>query len=135
MGRTGEMLFTFLGIVVYSFYSVIGGATIWMNNNQDKVEGLLDEESANQVDVTKEEFLQMLEDMGGAGWYILIGTILAIIGGCIAIYFLRKNKNPKAAGIILLASSVVSILVTFLFAWPAALIYVVAGIMALVRKI
>jgi len=132
--RTAEMLITFLGIMVYSFFSMIGGATLWMNKNPDKVANMLEDTNNEGMDVTKEEFLILLEDIGGSGWYVLIGSLIAIIVGGIAIYLLRGNKNSLIAGISLLISAILSTFLTFLLAWPAAIFYIIAGIMSLVRK-
>lgn len=134
MSRTAEMLITLLGIMVYSFFAIIGGATVWMNKNPDKVAEMLEDVNNEELDLSKDEFLFMLEDIGGSGWYVLIGTILAILAGAIAIYYLRGNKNNIIAGILLVLSAVLATFMTFLLAWPAAIIYLLAGIMALVRR-
>lgn len=134
MSRTAEMLITLLGIMVYSFFSIIAGATVWMNKNPDKVADMLADLNNEEMDLTKDEFLFMLEDIGGSGWYVLIGTILAILAGVLAIYFLRGNKNNIIAGVLLILSAIIATFMSFFLAWPAALIYLLAGIMALVRR-
>src|SRR5690625_5571246 len=76
------MLLTALGIIVYSFFAVIGGITIWMNKNPDKVADMLEEEGINSnenVELSPEEFLALVDEVGTSGWIVLSGAILAII--------------------------------------------------------
>jgi len=137
VSRTGEMLLTVLGIIVFGFFAVIGGATIWMNKNPDKVAEMLeaeDIETNENVDLSTDEFLALVDEIGTSGWIVLSGSILAILLGLVAIFLLRQNKHPKAAGIILLATAVISTFMTFFLGFIGGIIYVITGIMALVRK-
>src|SRR5690625_6413523 len=96
------MLLTVLGIIVFGFFAVIGGATIWMNKNPDKVAEMLeaeDIETNENVDLSTDEFLALVDEIGTSGWIVLSGSILAILLGLVAIFLLRQNKHPKAAGI------------------------------------
>src|SRR5690625_4901880 len=81
-----------------------------------------------------EEFLALVDEIGTSGWIVLSGSILAILLGLVAIFLLRQNKHPKAAGIILLATAVISTFMTFFLGFIGGIIYVITGIMALVRK-
>lgn len=137
MSRTGEMLLTVLGIIVFGFFAVIGGATIWMNKNPDKVAEMLeaeDIETNENVDLSTDEFLALVDEIGTSGWIVLSGSILAILLGLVAIFLLRQNKHPKAAGVILLATAVISTFMTFFLGFIGGIIYVITGIIALVRK-
>lgn len=134
MSRTGEMLLTFLGFIIYGFYAVVGGATVWMNKNQDKVASMLENVDNSELDVSKEEFLGLIQDIGGSGWLVLFGAAIALIAGIVAIYFLRGNKNALAAGWTLILAAVISSIMTYFVVFIGGIVYVIAGIMSLVRK-
>jgi len=137
VSRTGEMLLTALGIIVYSFFAVIGGITIWMNKNPDKVADMLEEEGINSnenVELSPEEFLALVDEVGTSGWIVLSGAILAIILGLIAIFLLRQNRHPKAAAIILFATAVGATVMTLFIGFIGGIIYIITGIIILVRK-
>lgn len=137
MKRTAEMIIVFLGFIIYGFVGIIGGFTIWMYYNQDQVAEMVEEvEVEVEMDeaVSKGEFLQLINDIGTSGWYIVVGAALALIVGGIAIYLLRGNRNARVAGITLIVSAIVITLITFGLSFLGGIAYVIAGIMCLARK-
>ena len=81
-----------------------------------------------------EEDIFFINIMTGIGWFLSIISLLALIAGIVALLFFKGDKKPKAAGIILIITSVILALGTFMMAFLAALCYLIAGIMGLVRK-
>src|SRR5690606_28381840 len=93
----------------------------------------------NQVkkELTGEELAALdllVESMNESGGFV-IGTFLVGAGlGIVAIFLLKGNKKPVAAGIILFATAVLTTVVTAGSTLIPGLFYVIAGILALVRK-
>lgn len=136
MKRTGEYVLGIIGIVVYAFITLLAAFMVWMQNNEDKVKDLMKEaadESSESV-MSPEEIDEMIESMGSSGWPLLIAGILTVILGIVALVFLKGNKRPKLAGIILVALAVLSLFVFGGFALFGTVPYLIAGLMCLIRK-
>lgn len=133
MNRTAEVIFTIIGMLIYFFVGLMGVFTTWMYYNQDQVSQMLEDVETND-DLTTEEFLTLLSEIGTTGWYIIVIAVIALIIGGVAIYFLRHNRNAKIAGVLLLIMSVTSVLASFGLAFIAAIAYFISGIMSLIRK-
>lgn len=134
MKRTAEIILTVIGLIIYAFVTFSGTLIIWIQNNQDEVRESMDNEVLQEQGISINEFNQALEEIGGGGWMLAIIGGLAVIVGIIAIVFLKGNKKPQPAGIILIVIAAVSLLFLGFGTWLIALPYVIAGIMAIARK-
>ncbi|WP_373895096.1 DUF4064 domain-containing protein [Virgibacillus natechei] len=136
MKRTGEIVLGIIGAVVYGFFGLIGGAMIWLQNNEALLQQSLEEGSQQQgSEISTEEFNEFIELMGSSGTMMLVFSIIAIILGIIAMVFLKGNKRPKTAGIIFLVAAVIGFFVFgIIFGIMVGIFYIIAGIMCLVRK-
>src|SRR5690625_5912894 len=70
-------------------------------------EGLAEEGLEGTIEAG--EFLNIF---AGFGWFLTFISIVGIVVGIIAIIFLKDNKKPKAAGIILIVGSIIILLAT-----------------------
>lgn len=76
----------------------------------------------------------VLNILSGFGWLVVSMFAIGIILGIISIFFYIGNKKPKAASIILIIGSVIVGIGTVLTGFMPALLYLIAGIIGLVRK-
>ncbi|MFT4412860.1 DUF4064 domain-containing protein [Fredinandcohnia humi] len=133
MKRTGEIVLTIIGACLFAFISLFGFLFIGLgedNTFTQEMENIVAEDpTLSGVD------MGMITDMIGTfGWYFIIVGLLAIILGIVSLVLLKGNKSPKAAGIILIVVAVLSTLATFLLSIIASILYLIAGILCLVRK-
>jgi len=135
--RTGEIILTVIGLI-FSVLSVIGSIILASIIKSDFVvenftegfnEGLAEEGMEGAMDASS-----FLNIVAGLGWFLTFISIVGIVIGIIAIIFFKDNKRPKAAGIILIIGSIVILLATFGAGFFTFVVYLIAGIMALVRK-
>lgn len=134
MRRTAEIVLSIIGMLIYGLLAVVGGAMIWMENNQEEMREFFEQEAERNPQLSMEDFELMLQSMGPGGWLVTISSVLAIILGIIALILLRGNKNPKAAGILLIVTSVAYAIVTVGVGIIPGAFYLIAGVMCLVRK-
>mgnify|MGYP001214719941 FL=1 len=127
MKRTGEIALTIIGAVfnligvgIFSLFTTFSKTDYFMYNFLGAY--------------GTEEDVFFINIMTGIGWFLSIISLLALIAGIVALLFFKGDKKPKAAGIILIITSVILALGTFMMAFLAALCYLIAGIMGLVRK-
>ena len=127
MKRTGEIALTIIGAVfnligvgIFSLFATFSKTDYFMYNFLGAY--------------GTEEDIFFINIMTGIGWFLSIISLLALIAGIVALLFFKGDKKPKAAGIILIITSVILALGTFMMAFLAALCYLIAGIMGLVRK-
>lgn len=135
MKRTAEIVLGIIGALIYGFFGLIGGAMIWLQNNEDLLQQSLEEAPQQGGEISAAEFNELMELMGTSGMVWLISSIVAIILGIIALVFLKGNKKPTAAGIIFIATAVIGFFVFgFIFGFMSGIFYLIAGIMCLARK-
>lgn len=134
MKRTAEIVIGILGVLAYALTAALGGLMIWLQNNRGIMEESFNEMAQEDPDVMMADFDAVL-DLLGTGGLLLLGTsIVAILLGVVAMVLLKGNKQPVVAGIMLIAVAVIGSFVTGGAGILPGIFYVVAGIMALVRK-
>lgn len=127
MKRTGEFTLTIVGIV----FNLIGVGGFSLFTTFSKTDYFM----YNFLGAYgTDEDIFFINILTGIGWFLSIISLLALVAGIIALVFFKGDKKPKAAGIILIITSVILALGTFMMAFLAALCYLIAGIMGLVRK-
>lgn len=130
MKRTGEIVLSVIGTVFYGLSAAFFGLMMALFNNEQFIQEMEMETAPEDL-----EYLYMGLDFINATGAIAIGiTVLAMILGIVSIVLLKGDKNPKVAGIILLATSVLASVVTLGAAIFPSIFLFIAGIMALVRK-
>ncbi|WP_180953745.1 DUF4064 domain-containing protein [Bacillus sp. T33-2] len=133
MKRRAEKITGFIGMLLYGFLILIGGAVIAQQDHSEFIMTIRDTAkegpSMESVDVDG-----LIDLIGTAGWLLLIVSAAAIVLGILAVAFLNRNTKPKAAGTIFLVVGALSILATVGLAAFPGILYIVAGIMCLARK-
>lgn len=133
MRRTVEVVLSIIGAFVYSLGALFGYFFRMLDGNDEMFNEILAEDpTLTQEDIDAMEMV--LNGVGSLGTILIVGSIISIIAGIIAMVFFRGNSKPKAASIILLVVGGVTTLITFGAAIFAGIFYIIAGIMGLVRK-
>ncbi|HLR01281.1 MAG TPA: DUF4064 domain-containing protein [Virgibacillus sp.] len=136
MKRTGEIVLGIIGVIIYAFFTMIGALMVWIKNNEDKIRGLMEEVSKEDPEnaLTPEEINETLAAMGNSGWFVFSAALAVVIIGIVSVVFLKGNKRPKPAGVLLIVSGVLSVFILGELAIIGAIPYIIAGIMCLMRK-
>ncbi|WP_217587245.1 DUF4064 domain-containing protein [Lentibacillus saliphilus] len=134
MKRTGEVILGIVGAVIYAGLAVVGIFLKFLLDDEE-IKGQFTSDMINEDPTLSSEDVNIIIDMASnLGWYIVIVSIIAIILGVISMILLKGNNKPKVAGIILIITAVISTVITAGMALFCGLFYLIAGIMALVRK-
>lgn len=136
MKRTAEIIFTVIGILLYAIPVVLAGILLSVKDNpQFRAEierGINTAPNADELGNINMD--QMIDFLGTFTTVILVAAVLAIALGVLSIVFLKGDKKPKAAGIILIITAIVMTFGTVGLGLFAGVAYLIAGIIALVRK-
>lgn len=137
MKRTAEFTLTIIGTVFYVFSLLFGILRLWMEGNKGH---LFDFISQNQEDMAlSSQDMSLLEqtfntNLASGGALLIVMPILAIILAIVAMTFLKGNKKPVAAGIILIATGVLYPIITLGGGILSGILLLIAGILSLARK-
>ncbi|WJE16063.1 DUF4064 domain-containing protein [Halobacillus sp. ACCC02827] len=136
--RTVEIVLTVIGMVLFGiplFVSTVVMGGIDDPGVREGVENFINssefQAQPGAEDFTSGQLLTMFESLGQ---FVLIASIVGLAVGILALIFLIGNKKPKAAGIMLIVSAIVLTLATLFLGIFGGAAYLVAGIVALVRK-
>ena len=67
-------------------------------------------------------------------WLVLLTVIVGTVLGTLSLYYFVGNKNPRAASILAIVSAVIIPLDTLLSGFIPAILFLIAGVMGLMRK-
>ncbi|RWZ52365.1 DUF4064 domain-containing protein [Halobacillus fulvus] len=136
MKRTVEIVLTVIGILLYAFPIVVGWVFVaFQDNPQVREEFIIAmNEASGGQEFTNMDINQVWDMMGTFAMFILISSIVGVVLGILSIFFLSKNRRPKTAGIILILTAVVLTFATVGLGLFSGGLYLIAGIVALVRK-
>ncbi|MEW9502313.1 DUF4064 domain-containing protein [Jeotgalibacillus marinus] len=135
MKRTAEIILTVIGVVINVL--MIAGAFILKPVFSDDQSRMEFEEIFQDDPVLAEAGLDpsvIFDALNSLGVVFIIAVMISTILSIIAIVVVRGNRKPNLAGGLLIASTVVVGLGTFLFGWLPALLFLIAGIMCFARK-
>lgn len=139
MSRTAESvlgiisaIFTVLAIILLSLVVIGGSAAI----QDDTISSEIQQEILRDPTLTGQEaeaVAQVFDILPGVfgvfGWGLIIALVISLVLNIIGIVSVRKNKNPKLAGIMFILSG----LLAGILSLTSILLYV-AAIMCFVRK-
>ena len=136
--RTGEVIMGIIGIVLSALFSIMG-IVLNMGMNSPEImsqieEGMENDPNLQSSGMTAGDMNSMLEVAQSMGSYLVILGIIASILGIIAVLTIVKNKKPVLSGIMFIIASLVIGLGTIGFGFVPGLLFLIAGIMAFVRK-
>ncbi|MBP1948606.1 DUF4064 domain-containing protein [Virgibacillus litoralis] len=133
MNRTGEIVLTIVGALIYMLFAGVGIFAAWLFNNEQVLNEASDE-IMQQPGMGTGDMQAMLEVLQGGGLVLAVVSIIALVLGIISIILVKGDKKPKAAGIILIVTSVLAAIITVGAGIFSGIFYLVAGIMCLARK-
>jgi Protein of unknown function (DUF4064) len=136
--RTGEVVMGVIGIILSALFSIIG-IVVNMGMSDPEVmsqleEGMESDPNIQNADMTAGDLSSIINAAESAGSYLVILGIIASILGIIAVLTIVKNKKPVLSGIMFIIAALVIGLGTIGFGFVPGLLFLIAGIMALVRK-
>ncbi|ALS77415.1 hypothetical protein AUO94_01590 [Planococcus kocurii] len=134
MKRTAEIVLAVIGALGYAFTAALGGFMIWLQNNKGLMEEVFNETIEQNPELGMSDMEVMLDALGTGGWLFAIASVVAVILGIVAIVLLKGNEKRVVAGIIFIATAVIVAIVTSGAGILAGLFYLIAGVMALIRK-
>ncbi|WP_026571439.1 MULTISPECIES: DUF4064 domain-containing protein [Sediminibacillus] len=130
MKRTAEIALGVIGAILYALFTFFGIVLMTLKGNDEFIQEMENAFAEQGMD----NMGSISEMISGGSWYLIIVSLVAIILGIVALVFLKGNKKPKAAGIILIITAVLSFVLFMGMSLIPAVLYLIAGIMALVRK-
>ncbi|MYL21799.1 DUF4064 domain-containing protein [Halobacillus litoralis] len=134
MKRTAEIVLTVIGIVLFGLPVIFSGIMLNAKENQAfqaEIERAVNSQDMNMQGLNVNQIIDMV---GTVSIVIIVAALIAIALGILAIFFLKGDKKPKAAGIILIITAIVFTFATFGLGLFGAAPFLIAGIVALVRK-
>ncbi|MDR0266756.1 DUF4064 domain-containing protein [Paenibacillus sp.] len=126
MKRIGEIVLSIIGAVTSLIMVGIGIFFLYAKDNPAYLNYLHDNWNDAQVATT-------LEQMNQSGTLWILPGIIGIALSIIAIFLLKRNASPKLVGWMLILGSVVICIIS-IFGFFPLIFFVIAGIMALIRK-
>ncbi|MFD1705783.1 DUF4064 domain-containing protein [Siminovitchia sediminis] len=135
MKRTAEMVLGIIGIITSGILLFFGGSFIWANKSEEFKMLMTEELAANPAaQLTSDELSLVMEGLASYGWALVIASLIGMLLGLIGVIRIKGNKNPKLAGWMFIAAGVSIGVISVGFGFLPAILYLIAGIMSLVRK-
>lgn len=137
MRRVGEITLSIIGAVLSLFGVIIWAitrSTFKLSEFREELIGIFDESiEMNELDgaMTSQEILESMDTIFPV---LILSALVSTIIGIVAVFLLRGNKQPFAAGLVLIIGAVIVLVSSFATGFLAVILYVIAGIMTLVRK-
>lgn len=135
MKRTGEVILTTTALF-FTYLGTILISTVLLFSNLDEIRNLFQEDymSEEALPVTLENINVFLNIFISLRWVVLLTVIIGTVLGTFALYYFVRDKNSRAASIFSIVAAVIIPLGTLLTGFIPALLFLVAGIMGLMRK-
>jgi hypothetical protein len=136
--RTGEVVMGVIGIILSALFSIIGIVLNMGMSNPEFMsqleEGMESDPNIQNAEMTAGDLSSIINAAESTGSYLVILGIIASILGIIAVLTIVKNKKPVLSGIMFIIAALIIGLGTIGFGFVPGLLFLIAGIMALVRK-
>ncbi|MFP7255662.1 DUF4064 domain-containing protein [Terribacillus goriensis] len=126
--RTAELVLGIIGVVFNVLGAILVGVFMGVAGNS------IDEEIKNDPTITAEDAALASNFVDGLGWFYVIVCVIGAILGVVGILLLRRNSSAIASGVIFIVAAVLITFLTLFVAIIPAILYLVAGILAIVRK-
>lgn len=128
VNRTAELVLGILGAAFNAIGAILGVLYIFSVNEA------AERDLYNNPEVSMEEADSASFLAGAIGWYFVVVCIAAIIMGVIGVIILRKNKRSIGSGVLFIVAGALSAVLSIFLLIVPAILYLVAGILAIVRK-
>ncbi|MDX8366041.1 DUF4064 domain-containing protein [Cytobacillus sp. IB215665] len=141
MKRTGEIIISGIASILSALIAIIGAGMIYYLKNEEFLSELEDELALDYPDVAVTNITDFIESMASTAWLVMVAGFISLMLGLIAAFSLRGNKKPLLAGTSLIIAAVpitfitlVASLLNEILGYLTALLFLIAGMMSLVRK-
>ncbi|MGE8078676.1 DUF4064 domain-containing protein [Peribacillus loiseleuriae] len=132
MKRTGEYILAIVGILLSIILTFIGILFIALKQN-DGIRQAIEGELTNDPTITMEDLSMVMDAIGGFGWMIIVASGIGIVLGLVSIFIL-KSERQTMAGVFFIITAVLVGLLSVGLGLLQAVLFLIAGIMCLVRK-
>ncbi|WP_026685071.1 DUF4064 domain-containing protein [Heyndrickxia coagulans] len=129
MKRTAEIILSVIGAVLNGLATILVIFFTIAMKSQSIIDQMKSDASIREAD-----FQTVLHTIQALGWGIAVVLIIGTVIGIVAAVQLRNNKRPKLSGILLIIGALLVFFFTVGFGVLPALLYLIAGILSLVRK-
>ena len=133
MKRVVEAIFTLIGILMYGLLTIVSIA-IFSNFKENPESKNLIQEFLTDENIKEVNADQVLSLLSNGTIFILVISVLCIVFGILSLFTLKGDRDPKLAGKILILTSILGTILTLFTGILGGLPYLIAGIIALVRK-
>ncbi|TYS18108.1 DUF4064 domain-containing protein [Rossellomorea vietnamensis] len=120
-----------IGIILSALFAVMGFV---LNANSGAMQEMVEEEFSQDPTFTAEETNVILQSMESIGPFLIGLGLISSILGLVAVLLIKGNKKPVIAGILFILGALVVGLGTVGAGFLPGILFLIAGIMALVRK-
>lgn len=135
MKRTGENVLSIISMVIYTLSALL--AILMINvviKNEDNLRQVTNSVRDKNPEATMEEVNLSIDYLSNYMWLMAVTSIVALVLGIVVLILLNKYQKSKIAGIILLVMGILGTLLTIPFGLLSGPLFIIAGIMCLVRK-
>ncbi|MYL33849.1 DUF4064 domain-containing protein [Pontibacillus yanchengensis] len=137
MSRKAEIIITIIGMVMFT--GLLGLSIIFLSVQGNPEFQQMLQESLNETYSQMEggqtiDLNEMANMISSFTTYVLVASLIGVGLGGLSIFLLKGNKKPKTSGIILIVTAVIGTIATLFLSFFGGIAYLIAGIMALVRK-
>ncbi len=133
MKRTGEFSLGLIGTIISALMTVFGLFFMSLMKTDEVMEMVEDSITSDPL-VNPDEVNMLIQFMMGFGWVFIIASLLGIIFGIIGVFNIKGDKKPKLAGWMYIIGGVLIGVLTIGLGFVPAILFLIAGIMCLVRK-
>ncbi|NMH71697.1 DUF4064 domain-containing protein [Bacillus sp. RO2] len=133
MKRTAEIVMTVIAVII-SGLTALFGVLMNLGMSDPEFTEVMEEEMAADPAMEGMDMGGFMDLLSMAGPTLLTVGIISLILGVIGIIAIKGNKKPVLAGIMLILAALVIGIGTLGFGIIPAVLYLIAGIMAFVRK-
>src|SRR5699024_3872106 len=111
-------------------------STVLLYSNRDEIRKLFQEDYVKEeaLPVRFESIDAILNIFISLGWLVVLTIFVGSVFGTLSLYYFVGNKNPRAVSILAIVSAVIIPLDTFLSGFIPAILFLIAGVMGLMRK-
>ncbi|TYS69795.1 DUF4064 domain-containing protein [Sutcliffiella horikoshii] len=133
MKRTAEIVMTVIAVII-SGLTALFGVLMNLGMSDPEFTEIMEEEMTADPAMEGMDMGGFMDLLSMAGPTLLTVGIISLILGVIGIIAIKGNKKPVLAGIMLILAALVIGIGTLGFGIIPAVLYLIAGIMAFVRK-
>ncbi|MFP7495082.1 DUF4064 domain-containing protein [Terribacillus saccharophilus] len=125
--RTAEKVLAIIGAALFLIFAVLFAFGL----------GGTDEATTNELanqGFTQQDISTFTDAAAGMSIWLVILYVICAILGFVSLAMLKPNKKATGAGILLIVTAVLGTLLSVFLAIVGGILYLIAGIMAIVRK-